>query len=343
MTKPFHLGIIGSGYIAGVIARAMRELPEARIAAIASRRRANADAFAAQYPVGQVFETWQELIASDAVDAVYVATPTVVREEIAVAAAAHGKHVLGDKPFASADSVRAIAAACRASGVAFMDATHFTHHPRTAKIRRELPERVGTPSVIRSAFFFPNSDRDNIRFNPAQEPTGAFGDMAWYSMRAVVEFTPEDAELVDASGYLQRDAATGAVIRASGVLRLSNGTVSTWDVGFTVGTLVMDLDILGERGMVSLDDYVLDWETVPPLPTPGYPVGFVERQGVMNPQGFVHVATPSPRSQAALLIENFAAICADPTSAAAAASIRRAERTQALLDGTWGTLREIAP
>lgn len=336
-----NLGIVGSGYIAGVIAEALREVPNVHLAAVASRNRANADAFASRYNVGRVFASWQELIASDEVDAVYVATPTDVREEIAVAAAQHGKHILGDKPFASLASLRAIIAACRANDVAFMDATHFTHHPRTAQIRSEMPSRVGTPSVIRSAFFFPNSDRDNIRFNPQKEPTGAFGDMAWYTMRAVVEFTPDDAELVDCSGYMARDSVTGAVVRASGVLRLTNGTISTWDVGFTVGNLVMDLDILGEKGVISLDDYVLDWESVPPLPPSGYPITYTVRSGIVAPSKFATVATPAVPPQASRMMANFAAICAAPGSLAAEASIRRAERTQALLDGAWAAMKEI--
>ncbi|MBL8165712.1 MAG: Gfo/Idh/MocA family oxidoreductase [Anaerolineae bacterium] len=341
MTAAFRLGIVGAGYIAGVVARAMRDVPNGQVTAVASRRRESADEFAAEYSVENVFNTWQELVASDAVDAVYVATPTDVREEVAVAAAQHGKHVLGDKPFANLDSLQRIIAACRANGVAFMDATHFTHHPRTAQIRRELAERVGTVGGIRSAFFFPNDDRSNIRYNPVKEPTGAFGDMVWYNMRAIVEYTPDDAELVDSSGYFQRDAVTGAVVRLSGVLRLSNGCLSTWDAGYTVGNLVMDLNLMGERGVISMDDYILDWETIPPLPTPGYPVSFTQRKGVANPQGYTQIPTPSARSQSTLMMINFAAICGNPTGDAAEASIRRAERTQGLLDSVWPTLKEI--
>ncbi len=336
-----NLGIIGSGYIAGVIAQALRGAQGIRLAAIASRRPENARAFAAAHGVPHVFDTWEALIASDAVDAVYVATPTDVREGIAIAAANAKKHVLGDKPFASFASLQAIIAACRANGVAFMDATHFTHHPRTALVRAAIAERIGTPSLIRSAFFFPNTDRDNIRYNPAKEATGAYGDMAWYSMRAIVEYTGDDAELVESSGFLSRDAETGAVVRASGVLRLSTGTISTWDVGFLVGNLVMDLDILGERGMLSMDDWVLDWESVPPMPVDQYPVEYSVRSGLVTPQGAEHFLTPAVPKQGTRMMTNFAAICADPSSAAAQASIRRAERTQALLDGAWATLKEI--
>jgi predicted dehydrogenase len=336
-----RLGIIGTGYIAGVIARELRSAQGITLAGITSRVRANAEAFAAEYNVPHVFTTWQEMLASDAIDAIYTAAPTDVREEMVIAAAQHKKHVLADKPFVSAASVGRMVAACRANGVAFMDATHFTHHPRTAQVRAELETRVGALSLIRSGFFFPNTDKANIRYNPAKEPTGAYGDMAWYSMRAVVEYTPDDAALVEATGFLSRDPETGAVIRASGVLRLSNDTVSTWDVGFTVGALVMDLDLLGERGMVSMDDWVLDWESVPPMPVDSYPVVYKVRNGLMTPHAAAHIFTPAAPKQGARMMQHFAALCHDPKGAAAEASIVRAERTQALLDGVWAGLKEV--
>jgi predicted dehydrogenase len=51
------------------------------------------------------------------------------------AAIAAGKHVLVDKPFADQASVSRMVKAAAAKGVAFMDATHFVHHPRAAAIR----------------------------------------------------------------------------------------------------------------------------------------------------------------------------------------------------------------
>jgi predicted dehydrogenase len=45
------------------------------------------------------------LLARADVDAVYFATPTVAKEEIAPAAIAAGKHILIDKPFIDRSSV----------------------------------------------------------------------------------------------------------------------------------------------------------------------------------------------------------------------------------------------
>ncbi|HEU5138015.1 MAG TPA: Gfo/Idh/MocA family oxidoreductase [Steroidobacteraceae bacterium] len=66
------------------------------------------------------FGSWSEMLASNTVDAVYVATPTSVREEVCLLAAANGKHVLGEKPFANLPSLRRITSACRKNGVGFM-------------------------------------------------------------------------------------------------------------------------------------------------------------------------------------------------------------------------------
>ena len=59
---------------------------------------------------------------------------------------------------------------------------------RTAAFQAAIAEKIGSPRSLHTAFYFPITDRDNIRFDPKQEPMTALGDMAWYSMRAVVEY-----------------------------------------------------------------------------------------------------------------------------------------------------------
>lgn len=337
MSSRLRLGIVGAGLIADVIADAIRDVDEAELAAVASRRREGAEDFAGRHGGPRVFDSWRELVAADAVDAVYVATPTAVREEISVAAAQSGKHVLAEKPFAGLGSLRKITSACRDRGVAFMDATHFVHHPRTAKLKRELEERIGRVQAVRTCFFFPSMDRSNIRFDPRKEPTGAIGDMAWYSMRAIVELMP-GGELAGAGGFAQRDEETGAVVRGSGFLVFSDGRTSTWDAGYNTGALVMDLDLLGHRGMISLDDFVLDWAGGSAFGDPDHAVGFTQRSGVTTPAGFERVATPSPERATVLMIRSFVALTRDPSGVAAAASVDVSEQTQGLVDAVWARL-----
>ncbi len=52
-------------------------------------------------------------------------------------------------------SLQRIVDEAQKSGVAFMDATHFTHHPRTKKVQAEINETIGAVQAIRTCFFFP--------------------------------------------------------------------------------------------------------------------------------------------------------------------------------------------
>ena len=182
------LGIVGTGMIAGVIAEAITQSTHGRLVAVSSRRLAGAKQFTARFPGAAAVEGIEALLAQPGLDAIYVATPTVAKEKIALAAIAAGKHVLVDKPFIDEASVLRMSQAAAARGLVFLDATHFVHHPRTAAIRAATAERIGSPRSLHTAFYFPFADRDNIRFDPKQEPTGVLGDMAWYSMRAIVEY-----------------------------------------------------------------------------------------------------------------------------------------------------------
>ena len=70
------------------------------VVAFASRSRSSAEATCARWGSGAVVDAWEDAVARDDVDAVLVATPNAQHRDIAVGAAAAGKHVLVDKPMA---------------------------------------------------------------------------------------------------------------------------------------------------------------------------------------------------------------------------------------------------
>jgi predicted dehydrogenase len=323
--KPLRWGIVGTGGIANSMAGMIRMADAAVIGAVSSRRMETAQAFANDHDVPNAFDSWQEMIDSDVVDAIYVATPTSVREEICVAAAMGGNHVLGEKPFASLPSVERITQACRDNDVAFMDGTHFVHHPRTFDIRKRREERLGYVWSVASAFQFMLEDRGNIRFNPELEPMGAIGDAGWYNMRAAVEYLPPDVVLDTVSAHLRRDKETGAAISGTGVLEFTDGSTSTWNCGFDSGSVVMDLRITGTKGVINIDDFLGQ--------NRDGSADFLYRKGGWRDASSEEITIPSSRPGAALMFEDMAAAAAD-------ASLREewmtaTERTQALLDAAW--------
>lgn len=330
-----RFGIVGSGMIAGVIANAIKKTDNTEVVAVASRTPTNAKAFAETHGITQVFNDWQQMIESDLIDAVYIATPTAVREEVAIAAAQAKKHILGEKPFASYASLQRITQATKENQVAFMDATHFAHHPRTKQIQRTQEEQIGASQAVRSTFFFPLMQRDNIRFDTEQEPTGAVGDMAWYCMRAITEYLQTNLDICKVDGSIVRDEETNAVIRGTGVIAFSDGKSSTFDFGYNAGVCLMDLDILAERGMFRMDDFVLDWNKGFAFDNPEHRVGYTKRSEMQTPTQYEYVDEPSELAQEVHMMNNFFTLCQAPTSDAAENSRLISERTQYLLDMYW--------
>ena len=318
-------GIVGTGGIANSMAPCIQEASNAALAAVSSRRMETAQAFATQHGVGKAFDSWRDMIAWDGIDAVYIATPTSVKEEIGVAAASAGKHVLGEKPFADLPSLERITAACRANGVGFMDGTHFVHEPRHAEIRRRLAEEFGWPWSVASAFQFGLSDTSNIRLRPELEPYGAIGDAGWYTMRAAAEYLSPSAGIASCDAYMRRHPETGACTRGSGVIRFDDGSTTTWNCGFDSGAGVQDLRISTTKAVIRLDDFLRSRRD-------DHGGAYELRSGW---SGRDEVVVPSPRRGATLMFEDFAAMIADPSWMSA--SIHASERTQKWLDAVWNS------
>jgi len=324
--RPLRWGIVGTGGIANGMASNIKRAAGAELTAVASRKLETAKEFANKHGVTNAFGSWAEMLSSNTIDAVYVATPTSVREEVCLMAAANGKHVLGEKPFANLPSLRRITSACRKKGVGFMDGTHFVHHPRTTQIKNSLREKIGSPWSIDSTFQFSLPNADNIRLDPNLEPYGAIGDAGWYNMRAAVEYTAPGVKVVGVDAYVRRDKTSKAVITGSGVIAFSDGSTNTWNCGFESGAANMDLRISGRGGQISLNDFVF-------IPGDGVPEYEYRKGGFGAGATSERIQVPSAKSPAVLMFENFAAMVgnADRFEASVAAS----ERTQEWLDAIW--------
>ena len=329
--RTLRWGFVGTGMIANSMAGVLKMSPHAELAAVSSRKIESAQSFANDHGAEKAFDSWQDLADWDGVDAIYVATPTSVREEICVAAANAGKHVLGEKPFASLDSLQRITAACRKNNVGFMDGTHFVHHPRTTAIQSAMAEQVGWPWSVDSAFQFNLPDRGNIRYNPQLEPLGAIGDAGWYNMRAAVEYLSPGISLESADAHLRRDKQTGAAISGSGVLVFSDGSTSTWNCGFDSGAVIMDLRISGEKGSISVDNFLSQ--------DGDGSASYLYRRGGWGPGAVKEVIKiDSALPGAALMFEDFAGMVDDAEWRER--SMQVSENTQLLLDAAWqGALR----
>ena len=81
--RALRWGVVGTGGIANSMVPRIQQADHAEPAAVSSRKMEKAQAFADKHGVAQAFDSWADMIAWDVVDAIYVATPTSVREAAA--------------------------------------------------------------------------------------------------------------------------------------------------------------------------------------------------------------------------------------------------------------------
>jgi len=95
--KTWNFGVVGAGLIADFHARALGEIENAQFVACCDPMVDRAEALAKKYG-GKAFASYEEMLQSDEIDIVTIATPSGLHMEPTVAAAQAGKHVLCEKP-----------------------------------------------------------------------------------------------------------------------------------------------------------------------------------------------------------------------------------------------------
>lgn len=146
-----RIGLVGTQFIGNLYCHALRQVTGAEVTAVASPN--TSAAFAEHWQIPAHSSDWREIVASDAIDAVAIATPNDSHAEIAIAAASAGKHVLCEKPLAlSLAQADAMNAASAESGTVLMYAENLLFVPMYQRVK-ELAKRgqVGAPFLVKQA------------------------------------------------------------------------------------------------------------------------------------------------------------------------------------------------
>lgn len=94
MSSKLAWGILGTGRIAGVFAKGLANSETGTLVAVGSRSQEAADAFGAQWSVERCYGSYEELLADEQVQAVYIATPHPQHAQWAIRAAEAGETYL---------------------------------------------------------------------------------------------------------------------------------------------------------------------------------------------------------------------------------------------------------
>jgi predicted dehydrogenase len=242
-------GLLATAAIGSTVVRATHSSDVARFVAVGSRTPDRARAFADEHDLPVALGSYEELVASDAVDAVYVAAPVAMHAEWTIKALQAGKHVLCEKPFAQtpAEVARAFDAA-EAAERFLAEGLMWRLHPQTALVRRLVAKgAIGTLRHIRGALTVRPGPVDIRR----QKATGgsALYDLGAYCVSAGRMFAGNPSRV-----FAESTTDGGEVdYRTVGTMWHAGAVTTSFDVGFDLPRRD-ELELIGSDGKIIVND-----------------------------------------------------------------------------------------
>ena len=250
MATPFRWGIIGPGRIAHAFAQAIDVVDDAVVHAVASRDRARGQEFADTYQIATVYDSYAELVADAAIDAVYIATPHRFHAEQALLCLNASKPVLCEKPLTvNARETAALIEAARANNVFLMEALWTRFLPIYADIRRWLDAgSIGAITLLTSTFGFAMPRNLDDRLWNHELAGGALLDLGVYNLAIsqwVQRAEPTSFAVQATLGATNVDEQTAVN------LHYADGSISQWTCTM-LSQVVNDFHIYGSDGHIRI-------------------------------------------------------------------------------------------
>ncbi|MHA7862179.1 Gfo/Idh/MocA family protein [Tessaracoccus sp. Y36] len=243
-------GIVGTGAIAHGVAGDFQFVPGAALTAVASRTTAKAQAFAAKHGIPKAFGSYAEMLQSEDVDVVYIATPHPQHRDVALMAIANGKAVLVEKAFtATLSGARDIVRAARQQGVFAMEAM-WTRFLPVVEAAREVVAwgRIGDVVSVQGDLYAYREFQPDHRLFAKELGGGAILDLGVY----VVNFAQAFLGDVKSVDCMTRLYPTGVERAASISLAHTGGGLSSLAVGFD-GHGPARMVIIGTKGWIEVE------------------------------------------------------------------------------------------
>lgn len=257
--EAIRLGIAGGGIMGERIAATAARLDGIEVRALADANPAQRARLAQRFACS-AFATWEELVASGEVDAVYVGLPNHLHAAAACAAAEAGLHVLIDKPLCETlEEGERILAAVERAGVRLMVGFSHRFHVELATAKRMLAAgELGAPVLATDIIVDSAPDGPDWYWDRAAgggvvqlQMHHSFDRLAWLLDSPIVRVQASVHERA-----LRGDAP--ADVAAAVTLTFANGAVGTSAASFVTGydgDGIVELAIQGTHGHVRIETW----------------------------------------------------------------------------------------
>ncbi len=252
--RPLRWGIIGAGNIAGAFANSLKHAKLGVLTGVASRSLEKAQAFAATHGVPHAWGSYEEALASDEFDAVYLATPHPEHVRWGIATLAAGKHLLCEKPITlNYGETMALIAAAEKHQRVLAEAYMYRAHPQTAKVVSLIREgAIGKVQLIQGSFSFGSGFNPNSRLWNNDLGGGGIMDVGGYPVSyarliAGASLGKPFADPISLQGHGVVHPETGVDARAVATLKFEGDILAEVSTGIDCAQK-NEIVIYGEKG-----------------------------------------------------------------------------------------------
>lgn len=250
MAEAVRWGILGTGKIAHAFATALKDVPGAVLAGVASRSQETADTFGREFGALASYGSYEALAANPDIDLVYIGTPHPQHVENALMALRAGKGVLCEKPFTmNLREAEQVVTLARTKRLFLMEAMWTRYLPAYQEVQRILASgEIGTPRQVVADFGFAATFGPEHRvFNP-ELGGGALLDLGIYPLSIAAGLLGPVAE-IRAQAEM---GPTGVDVQTGFTLKHEGGGMSVCSCSLLARTPA-ELTVAGERGHVRMN------------------------------------------------------------------------------------------
>jgi len=268
--EPVRWGVLSTANINTKVLAGVSGSEAVDVVAVGSRSAQRAQEFAAEHEIPRAHGSYEELLADDEVEAVYIPLPNGMHVEWTLAALAAGKHVLIEKPFSPhPEEVERCFDAADDAGLVLSEAFMWRHHPQADRLLELVRGgAIGELRLVRACFSFLLAEQPNVRWD-AELEGGALMDVGCYCVSGS-RLLAGEPEIVQGESVT---APSGVDSRFAGVMRFAGDVVATFDCGFDLPPRD-ELEAIGSEGSLFVDD---PWHSVEPGIDLRRPDGTTER------------------------------------------------------------------
>lgn len=230
MAKVLKFGILGCSNIANnSVIPAIMKSKYAELIFVGSRNKSKAKQVASKFKCIN-FGTYDDVLSSNSVDAVYISTPIALHEKWVLESAKAKKHVICEKSSTTSfKSAQKMVYATQKNNVKLMEGLMFKFHPSHNLVKKFIKKNIGKLFSFHSQYGFPPVSRSNIRFKK-ELGGGVFNDAACYPICASRMIFDKEPKEIFVS--LQIDKKSQVDTKASVYLKFDNGEIAHGSVGY---------------------------------------------------------------------------------------------------------------